>query len=104
MHLAIANAFELGYRRIEWRCDSCNLSSRGAATRFGFTYEGLFRQAFVYRGRNRDSTWFSIIDSDWESGIKDTFERWLVNSNFNDEGKQKLRLSELTAPVVHAKP
>eukprot|EP00644_Phytophthora_capsici_P003095 jgi/Phyca11/102612/e_gw1.7.95.1 len=104
MYLAIANAFGIGYRRFEWRCDSNNLSSKGAATRFGFTYEGLFRQALVYRGRNRDTTCFAIIDSDWENGLKDAFKRWLDASNFDDEGKQKMRLSELTAPFVHAKP
>ena len=59
IYLFIANAFALGYRRFEWKCDSCNLPSRAAATRFGFTYEGLFRQAVVNKGRNRDTTWFA---------------------------------------------
>ena len=71
MYLMMANAFELGYRRYEWKCDSCNLPSRAAATRFGFTYEGLFRQAIVNKGRNRDTSWFSIIDGDWNGGLKD---------------------------------
>ncbi len=73
----MANAFELGYRRYEWKCDSCNLPSRAAATRFGFTYEGLFRQAIVNKGRNRDTTWFAIIDRDWNGGLKDAYLRWL---------------------------
>ncbi|KAG7383436.1 hypothetical protein PHYPSEUDO_003676 [Phytophthora pseudosyringae] len=103
MYLAIANAFELGYRRFEWKCDSCNLPSRNAAARFGFTYEGLFRQALVSRGRNRDSTWFSIIDNDWNNGLKEAYGRWLDPSNFDDQGQQKSKLSELTAPFVHAR-
>ncbi|KAG6608751.1 Gcn5-related n-acetyltransferase [Phytophthora cinnamomi] len=102
MYLLAANAFRLGYRRYEWKCDSCNLPSRSAATRFGFTYEGLFRQAVVYKGRNRDTTWFSIIDGDWNGGLKQAYERWLEPSNFDESGQQKLKLSELTAPFVHA--
>ncbi|GMF40335.1 unnamed protein product [Phytophthora fragariaefolia] len=104
MYLLAANAFKLGYRRYEWKCDSCNLPSRGAATRYGFTYEGLFRQAVVYKGRNRDMTWFSMIDSDWNAGLKEAYERWLEPSNFDENGQQKLKLSELTAPFVHARP
>ena len=77
MYLLMANAFELGYRRYEWKCDSCNLPSRAAATRFGFTYEGMFRQAIVNKGRNRDTSWFSIIDGDWNGGLKDAYLRWL---------------------------
>ncbi|KAL4093134.1 hypothetical protein PRIC1_012121 [Phytophthora ramorum] len=103
MYLLAANAFKLGYRRYEWKCDSCNLPSRNAATRYGFTYEGLFRQATVYKGRTRDTTWFSIIDSDWNGGLKDAFERWLEPSNFDEDGQQTLKLSELTAPFVLAK-
>ncbi|KAG7383440.1 hypothetical protein PHYPSEUDO_003680 [Phytophthora pseudosyringae] len=75
MFLLAANAFQLGYRRYEWKCDSCNVPSRNAATRYGFTFEGLFRQATVYKGRNRDTTWFSIVDGDWEGGLKTTVER-----------------------------
>ncbi|POM66665.1 Hypothetical protein PHPALM_17445 [Phytophthora palmivora] len=104
MYLAISNAFDLGYRRFEWKCDSCNMPSRAAATRFGFTYEGLFRQALVHNGRNRDTTWFSIIDQDWNDGLNDSYERWLDLRNFDDAGQQKLRLSQLTAPFVHARP
>jgi RimJ/RimL family protein N-acetyltransferase len=103
MYLMMANAFDLGYRRYEWKCDSCNLPSRAAATRFGFTYEGVFRQAIVNKGRNRDTTWFAIIDLDWNNGLKAAFARWLEPANFGADGSQKLRLSELTAPFVHAK-
>ena len=103
MYLLMANAFALGYRRYEWKCDSCNLPSRAAATRFGFTYEGLFRQAIVNKGRNRDTSWFSIIDGDWNGGLNDAYLRWLAEDNFDAVGAQKLRLSELTAPFVHAR-
>jgi RimJ/RimL family protein N-acetyltransferase len=102
IYLFLANAFELGYRRFEWKCDSCNLPSRVAATRFGFTYEGLFRQAVVNKGRNRDTTWFAIIDRDWKRGLQDAYLRWLDPGNFDAAGRQKLRLSELTAPFVGA--
>ncbi|KAE8913607.1 hypothetical protein PF005_g27242 [Phytophthora fragariae] len=104
MYLLAANAFRLGYRRYEWKCDSCNMPSRGAATRLGFTYEGKFRQLIVYKGRSRDTTWFSIIDADWNNGLKSAFERWLTPSNFDEDGQQTLKLSELTAPFVHARP
>ncbi len=100
MYLLMANAFELGYRRYEWKCDSCNLPSRAAATRFGFTYEGMFRQAIVNKGRNRDTTWFAILDGDWHGGLRQAYLRWLDPGNFDAAGRQKLRLSELTAPFV----
>lgn len=102
MYLVTANAFRRGYRRFEWKCDSCNLPSCAAATRFGFTYEGKFRQAVVHNGRNRDTAWFSTIDLDWNGGLKSAFERWLESSNFDEDGQQKLKLSALTAPFVHA--
>jgi hypothetical protein len=92
----------MGYRRFEWKCDSCNLPSRRAATRFGFTYEGTFRQAIVNKGRNRDTTWFAIIDKDWNGGLKEAFDRWLDPSNFDTAGKQRQKLSVLTARFVHA--
>ena len=103
MFLLTANAFELGYRRYEWKCDSCNLPSREAAGRFGFTYEGLFRQAIVNKGRNRDTTWFAIVDRDWNDGLEDAYLRWLDPANFDADGVQKRRLTELTAPFVHLK-
>ena len=102
IYLFLANAFGLGYRRFEWKCDSCNLPSRTAATRFGFTYEGLFRQAIVNKGRNRDTTWFAIIDRDWKRGLQDAYRQWLDPGNFDAAGRQKLRLSDLTAPFVAA--
>jgi RimJ/RimL family protein N-acetyltransferase len=102
MYLLMANAFELGYRRYEWKCDSCNLPSLAAATRFGFTYEGMFRQAIVNKGRNRDTTWFAIIDRDWNGGLEDAYLRWLDPANFDAAGAQKHKLSALTAPYVHA--
>lgn len=100
MFLFMSNAFDLGYRRYEWKCDSCNLPSRAAATRLGFTYEGLFRQAIVVKGRNRDTTWFSIIDADWKRGLDAAYQRWLDPQNFDEAGRQKLSLSTLTAPFV----
>ena len=103
MYMLMAKAFDLGYRRYEWKCDSCNLPSRAAATRFGFTYEGLFRQAIVNKGRNRDTCWFSIIDVDWNGGLNEAYLRWLSEVNFDAGGAQQLRLSELTAPFVHAR-
>lgn len=83
---------ELGYRRYEWKCDALNAPSRKAAERLGFTYEGTFRQATHYKGRNRDTAWFSIIDSEWP-GLKHRFERWLAPENFDDTGTQKRGLS-----------
>jgi RimJ/RimL family protein N-acetyltransferase len=83
---------ELGYRRYEWKCDSWNLPSRAAATRLGFTYEGLFRQAIVVRGRNRDTMYFAIVDKDWPR-LKSAFERWLDPANFSEDGRQKQGLA-----------
>jgi RimJ/RimL family protein N-acetyltransferase len=100
MYLLMANVFALGYRRYEWKCDSCNLPSRAAATRLGFTYEGMFRQAIVNKGRNRDTAWFAIIDGDWRRGLEHAYLRWLDPANFDADGRQKQRLSALTAPFV----
>jgi RimJ/RimL family protein N-acetyltransferase len=94
-YLMMRRAFdELGYRRYEWKCDSWNLPSRAAAQRLGFTYEGLFRQAIVVRGRNRDTMYFSITDKEWPR-IKQAFERWLDPANFDAEGRQKVSLVSL---------
>jgi RimJ/RimL family protein N-acetyltransferase len=96
MYLMMRRVFdELGYRRYEWKCDSLNAASRAAAERLGFQYEGLFRQAIVYRGRSRDTAWFAIIDKDWPA-LKARFERWLDPKNFDRAGRQKKRLAELT--------
>lgn len=95
MFLMMRHVFdELGYRRYEWKCDSLNAPSRITAQRLGFQYEGTFRQALVYKGRNRDSAWFSIIDRDWPA-IKNAFEQWLTNDNFDASGKQRNSLSRL---------
>jgi len=100
MYLLMANVFALGYRRYEWKCDSCNLPSRAAATRLGFTYEGLFRQAIVNKGRNRDTAWFAVIDGDWRGGLQDAYLRWLDPGNFGPDARQRSSLSALTVAFV----
>lgn len=99
MFLMMRHAFDLGYRRYEWKCDSFNEKSRAAAQRLGFSFEGIFRQAMVYKGRSRDTAWFSILDSEWPDR-RAAFERWLDPANFDASGNQRLRLSELTAPLL----
>jgi RimJ/RimL family protein N-acetyltransferase len=97
MFLMMRRAFdELGYRRYEWKCDSLNAPSRAAALRLGFRYEGLFRQAVVYKGRNRDTAWFSIIDREWPA-LRSAYETWLAPENFDADGRQKRKLSDLIA-------
>jgi RimJ/RimL family protein N-acetyltransferase len=96
MYLMMKQTFELGYRRYEWKCDSLNAPSRAAAERLGFSFEGIFRQATVYKGRNRDTAWYAIIDSDWPY-LRSAFEDWLDPANFDSGGKQRTRLSERTA-------
>ena len=94
-YLLMRYAFEqLGYRRFEWKCDSCNQPSRKAALRLGFQFEGTFRQAIVYKGRSRDTSWFSIIDGEW-SQVKQGFEHWLAAENFTADGAQRERLEVL---------
>ncbi len=83
---------ELGYRRYEWKCDALNAPSRKAAARLGFICEGTFRQAIHYKGRNRDTAWFSIIDADWP-GVRAAFEAWLAPENFDADGAQKTPLT-----------
>ncbi|HEY1419246.1 MAG TPA: GNAT family protein [Candidatus Dormibacteraeota bacterium] len=90
---------DLGYRRLEWKCDSLNEPSRRAAARFGFTYEGTFRQHTVVKGRNRDTAWFSIIDGEWPSR-RSAFEQWLAPSNFDSNGKQVRSLAEIRSKVL----
>ena len=95
MFLMMRRAFdELGYRRYEWKCDSLNAPSRAAALRLGFQYEGLFRQAVVYKSRNRDTAWFSMIDSEWPA-LKRAYEQWLAPANFDASGRQRQKLSDL---------
>ena len=95
MYLLMRRVFdELGYRRYEWKCDSLNAPSRAAAQRLGFRYEGLFRQATVYKGRNRDTAWYSILDSEWPA-LRAAFERWLDPANFDRDGRQRASLNSL---------
>lgn len=95
MYLMMKRAFDLGYRRYEWKCDSLNAPSRVAAERLGFKFEGIFRQAVVYKNRSRDTAWYSIIDRDWPA-LRMAFERWLAPANFDADGRQRERLSDLT--------
>lgn len=99
-YLLMRHVFQdLGYRRYEWKCDSLNGPSRQAAQRLGFCFEGIFRQAVVYRGRSRDTAWFSIIDDQWPA-LRQGFERWLHADNFDAEGRQRQPLSALTGPTL----
>lgn len=82
---------ELGCRRLEWKCDALNVPSRRAAERFGFTFEGIFRQHFIVKGRNRDTAWYSILDKEWPP-IRAAFQKWLKDDNFDRKGRQKRRL------------
>lgn len=92
-------AFEFGYRRYEWKCDALNQPSCSAARRLGFTFEGIFRNALVYKGRSRDTAWFSIIDREWPP-LQQAFRRWLSPDNFDEGGRQRVALSALTAPLA----
>jgi RimJ/RimL family protein N-acetyltransferase len=100
MYLMMKHAFELGYRRYEWKCDALNRASRAAAQRLGLSYEGVFRQALVYKGRNRDTAWYAAIDKEWPL-LKAAFERWLSAENFDARGQQRVRLSDLTRPLLN---
>lgn len=87
LFLLARHAFDLGYRRLEWKCNSLNAASKRAAERLGYSYEGTFRQMMVVKGRNRDTAWYSIIDGEWPA-IKARFEQWLAESNFDSQGRQ----------------
>ncbi|WP_350334965.1 GNAT family N-acetyltransferase [Coralliovum pocilloporae] len=100
LFLLMSNAFALGYRRFEWKCDALNRGSRAAAERLGLSFEGVFRQATHYKGRNRDTAWFAATDQDWAT-LKPAFEHWLAQDNFDEAGHQISSLSKLTAPVLH---
>lgn len=102
MALMMGWAFDAGYRRYEWKCDALNLPSRRAAERLGMSYEGIFRQAAVVKGRNRDTAWFATIDREWPA-LRAAFEAWLAPGNFDARGRQKLALSSLTAPILVAR-
>jgi RimJ/RimL family protein N-acetyltransferase len=96
MYLMMKRAVgELGYRRYEWKCDALNAPSRNAAARLGFSYDGLFRQATVYKGRNRDTAWFSVLDQDWER-LDQAFQAWLNPANFDTQGQQITALKART--------
>ncbi|MEL7253723.1 MAG: GNAT family protein [Pseudomonadota bacterium] len=98
LYLMMTWAFEAGYRRFEWKCDALNMPSRRAAQRLGLSFEGIFRQATVVKGRNRDTAWFAAIDSEWPA-LSEAFEIWLSPANFDETGQQKERLSDLTKLV-----
>ena len=99
MYLMARHVFEdLGYRRYEWKCNALNAPSRKAALRLGFTFEGVFRQHMMVKGRNRDTAWFSMLDSEWPKR-KAAFERWLAPSNFEEDGRQKVLLSAMHSEV-----
>lgn len=101
MFLMMGRAFDAGYRRYEWKCNALNLPSRRAAQRLGFSFEGVFRNHMVIKGRNRDSAWFSVIDSEWP-GLREAFSVWLAPGNFDGMGRQRERLSDLTGLVRSA--
>ena len=99
MYLMMQRAFALGYRRYEWKCDALNARSRAAAQRYGLSFEGIFRQATVYKGRNRDTAWYAAIDQEWPA-LQAAFLQWLDPANFDQSGRQRVRLADLTAPIL----
>ena len=101
MYLMMRHAFDAGYRRYEWKCNMLNAPSQAAAQRFGFSYEGIFRQHMVVRGENRDSAWYACIDGEWPA-LKRAFETWLDDANFDADGRQVQSLSNLTRPILVA--
>jgi RimJ/RimL family protein N-acetyltransferase len=104
MYLMMRRAFdELGYRRYEWKCDSLNAPSRAAALRYGFTFEGIFRKAIVYKGRSRDTAWYAITDEEWPR-IRAAFEAWLAPDNFEGDGRQRRRLQDIRASMPDPVP
>ena len=90
---------ELGYRRYEWKCNNANEPSKRAAERFGFTFEGIFRQHMVQKGKNRDTAWYSVIDSEWPA-LKAAYQAWLSSDNFDADGKQIKRLEDFGGLIV----
>ena len=99
MYLMMKRVFELGYRRYEWKCDALNAPSRAAAQRLGFSFEGVFRQATVYKGRNRDTAWYAVIDREWPA-LERAFLTWLDPANFDADRCQRVRLTDLTRPLL----
>lgn len=102
MYLMMQWAFDSGYRRYEWKCNALNRASRRAAQRFGFSYEGIFRQATIVKGHNRDTAWFAAIDKEWPI-LKQAYQTYLSSENFDEQGVQKVSLSSLTASLLHKK-
>ncbi len=102
MFVMMREAFALGYRRYEWKCNALNAPSIAAAHRLGFSFDGVFRNAVVVKGRNRDTAWFSIVDRKWPA-LQAAFTQWLQPQNFDMDGTQRSRLSDLTAPVVESR-
>ena len=100
MYLMMKWAFDNGYRRYEWKCNALNLRSRNAAQRLGFSYEGVFRQMTIAKGRNRDTAWFAMIDKEWHR-IERCFIEFLSESNFGKDGKPKISLTSLTKPTLY---
>ena len=100
MFLMMQWAFDNGYRRYEWKCNALNQRSRKAAQRLGFSYEGVFRQALVSKGRNRDTAWFAIIDQEWPA-LKNCFKQFLSPDNFGENGQPRVALSALTRPLLY---
>ena len=98
LYLTMEWAFEVGYRRFEWKCNALNLPSRAAGQRLGLSFEGVFRQALVVKGRNRDTAWFAAIDGEWPA-LREAFGAWLSPQNFDANGQQIERLSDLTGLV-----
>lgn len=93
LYLTARHLFEdLGYRRFEWKCNNQNAPSKRAATRFGFTFEGVFRQDMIVKGENRDTAWFAMLDGDWPA-LRQKYEAWLLPENFDDDGRQKTPLA-----------
>ena len=99
MYLMMQWAFEAGYRRYEWKCNARNARSRRAAQRLGLSYEGVFRQATISKGENRDTAWFAAIDSEWPA-LKRAYAAYLHSTNFHPDGKPKMSLTELTKPLL----
>jgi hypothetical protein len=99
MYLMMKRAFDLGYRRYEWKCDALNGPSRAAAQRLGFSFEGIFRQATLYKGRNRDTAWYAAIDREWPD-LDAALRQWLDPANFDASGQQRVRLADLTRPIL----
>jgi RimJ/RimL family protein N-acetyltransferase len=102
MWLMMRNVFDLGYRRYEWKCNALNAPSRAAAQRLGFSFEGLFRQAAVVKGHNRDTAWYALTDGDWPA-VDQAFQHWMSADNFDADGQQRVSLAALTAPLLAAR-